>query len=289
MLKACIIRTCLNKHEEKQVRNATETDVKKAQETGKLEENVMYNCYGWQVHGKRVRWLLEAFLKRETESTTVLAETAEGEIVDISLNDLRSISKGPSKQPKSPRRKPVKGTKPETLIPMSEDIELRVGDKVLLSDGTRVRISQVDGHDSTFPYKSDKGWFWYDNDGEAASPWEHNITHVIRPWTPPAPQYDPKDVAFNDLSRTAAREVYPVECKWKCQAQKDFEAGRWVGFSASSESSCPAWAKEENVEVILADGGHGWSTDETCIRVGTDWTWLHTEDECTIVAYRKAR
>ena len=116
------------------MRNATIQDVKEAQRTGVLKEDVMYGGYVQKLHGKRVEWLLDAFLKRSTGvKDVVLAETAQGEIIDVSLHMLEPLSKGGSAfTPRKPRPKPVKGTRPERKIPVAADTEIKVGDVVLL-------------------------------------------------------------------------------------------------------------------------------------------------------------
>lgn len=125
------------------MRNATIQDVEEAQRAGKLKEDVMYAAYGQKVHGKKVRWILDSFLKRETGvSDAVLAETAQGEIIDISLSCLKPLSKGGSAfTPRKPRPKPIKGTRPERKIPVDVGTKINIGDLVLLKHGQRVRIT----------------------------------------------------------------------------------------------------------------------------------------------------
>lgn len=116
------------------MRNATIQDVEEAQRAGVLKEDVMYAAYGKKVHGKGVGWMLAAFIKHSTGvSDAVLAETAQGEITDISLSCLKPLSKGGSAfTPRKPRPKPVKGTRPERKIPVDAGTEIKVGDVVLI-------------------------------------------------------------------------------------------------------------------------------------------------------------
>lgn len=123
------------------MRSATIEDVLKAQETGKLEKNVMYMAYGKLVHGKKIRFVLEAFLKRTLRmNDAILAETADGEIVDVSLREIRPVPKGPAQTPKKEKRRPTKGTKPEKKIPYQYGTELKKGDVVILRSGKRAVV-----------------------------------------------------------------------------------------------------------------------------------------------------
>ena len=124
------------------MRNATIQDVEEAQRAGALKEDVMYAAYGQKVHGKKVRWILDSFLKRETGvSDAVLAETAQGEIIDVSLSCLKPLSKGGSAfTPRKPRPKPVKGTRPERRIPVDAGTEIKVGDVALFYNAVRGEV-----------------------------------------------------------------------------------------------------------------------------------------------------
>ena len=124
------------------MRNATIQDVEEAQRTGALKEDVMYAAYGKKVHGKGVGWMLAAFIKHSTGvSDAVLAETAQGEITDISLSCLKPLSKGGSAfTPRKPRPKPVKGTRPERKIIVEEWTEIKVGDVVLFFNAARGEV-----------------------------------------------------------------------------------------------------------------------------------------------------
>lgn len=123
------------------MRSATIEDVLKAQETGKLEENVMYFAHGDRVHGKYTRPTLESFLNKALGmSGVVLAETDKGEIVEVCLGNLRTIHKGPAQTPKKEKRRPTKGTKPEKNIPYQYGTELKKGDVVILRSGKRAVV-----------------------------------------------------------------------------------------------------------------------------------------------------
>lgn len=124
------------------MRNATIQDVEEAQRTGALKEDVMYAAYGQKVHGKKVHWFLASFLKRETGvSDAVLAETAQGEVIDVSLSCLKPLSKGGSAfTPKKPRPKPLKGTRPERKLIVEEWTEIKVGDVVLFFNAARGEV-----------------------------------------------------------------------------------------------------------------------------------------------------
>jgi hypothetical protein len=270
------------------MRNADKFDVEKAKATGKLEEDVMYswappgfNQKHYLFHGK----VLHASVKRFVDGSWVLGETSGGKLVFIHKENIYPIAlKGPAQTPRKPRRQPKKGTRRETLVPMSEDVKLKVGDKVLLANGAKHKVIEKD--DSSIPYLVDVvnpnvvGGTWYIKSGEAAghpSLWAHiRITHVIRPYQEPAASL----FIDNNLVGTVKDFRFSAQ-EEKCQAQKDFEAGLWVGFVASANSVCPPWAKDVRVEALLEDGSMGCAP-------GREWNWCHFPPG-SIVAYRKAQ
>lgn len=260
------------------MKNATIEDVKKAQETGKLEENVMYLAYNMLVHGKKVRFGLESFLRRETETPdAVIAETAQGELVNIDLRYIQPVPKGSAQQPKKPRRKPVKGTKPEQLIEMNESVKLKVGDKVLLKNGVRTVVLQDDG--TYTPYQIAHQFRWnlpsgVSADAEYSAAYaQYNITHKIIPW-----QEQERYSSNIDPAHSLLKYVEP-----KSPEQEAFEKGYWVAHHAEPDSVCPPWAERVMVETLLADDNYYSYT-----KLGKDWAWNYHAPDDNIVAYRKA-
>lgn len=247
------------------MRNANEQDVARAKATGNLEENVMYNYFGLKVHGKRVVPPLSTFLKSECGSSMNIAETDEGEIMRVDTTFLSGPKqKGPAQQPKKLRRKPRKGTHPETKIPMSADVKLEVGDMVLLENGERVRVTRVDlfsgngGH----PYMAH---YWYDREGKVTfydrpSIYEgENITNKIIPYQEPVKEEKSPD-------------------------QEAFEAGMWVAHTALPTSQVPHFTKDTDVEVMFADG-----TSIVFKYITGNWSNIDLHPSRIIVAYRKAK
>jgi len=254
------------------MKSATTADVKKAQAQGYLEENIMYLFGTRFVHGKRAPQTLNWFLQRHTGlPTALLAETADGEIIDVDLRHICSADKGPSQQPKRSKHKPVKGTRPETLVPMSSDVKLKVGDKVVLSDGSRAKVVEVDLYTEVgVPYRLTGGKRWYRYSGDGFCHLVH-IPHKILPWTPPAPAYKPEDVAFKKAE--------------KCDEELAFDKGYWVPFIATAQTACPEWAKECRVEVLVC----GAETKQDISLYGYHWDWGNHGNTSRIVAYRKAQ
>lgn len=267
------------------MKNATIEDVKKAQETGKLEEHVMYNCLGVKVHGKRVNSFLSRSIYGVREDN-VIAESADGELVMVLVWDISPITKGPSQPPKKPRRKPVKGTKPEALIPMSADIKLKVGDKVVLSNGVRAKIDQVDCSEIPYAIGATKprcvAYSWYTPDGYVHSSRSHNIAYIIRPWQ--EPNKLSKDVIPPGGYKAGTSMVFTADQREKCQAQKDFEAGLWMPFVATDEDVAPSWVCGEQIQVLM-QGSYEVSNGYSA---GEDYCWRKC-NKGTIVAYRKAK
>ena len=177
------------------MRNATIQDVEEAQRAGKLKEDVMYAAYGKKVHGKGVGWMLAAFIKHSTGvSDAVLAETAQGEITDISLSCLKPLSKGGSAfTPRKPRPKPVKGTRPERKIPVDAGIEIKVGDTVLFFCGVRGKIVEK-RPDGAFNIKTRSGVVFYNI--------KESIFYIILP-------YEEKEVTYQIGDRFDNNEYGP--------------------------------------------------------------------------------
>ena len=177
------------------MRNATIQDVEEAQRAGKLKEDVMYAAYGKKVHGKGVGWMLAAFIKHSTGvSDAVLAETAQGEITDISLSCLKPLSKGGSAfTPRKPRPKPVKGTRPERKIPVDAGIEIKVGDTVLFFCGVRGKIVEK-RPDGAFNIKTRSGVVFYNI--------KESIFYIILP-------YEEKEVTYQIGDRFDNNEYEP--------------------------------------------------------------------------------
>ena len=177
------------------MRNATIQDVEEAQRAGKLKEDVMYAAYGKKVHGKGVGWMLAAFIKHSTGvSDAVLAETAQGEITDISLSCLKPLSKGGSAfTPRKPRPKPVKGTRPERKIPVDAGIEIKVGDTVLFLHDVRGKIVEK-RPDGAFNIKTRSGVVFYNI--------KESIFYIILP-------YEEKEVTYQIGDRFDNNEYEP--------------------------------------------------------------------------------
>ena len=157
------------------MRNANQADIVGARKTGILREDVMYGVLGdscLRVHGKRVGNALSGLLLGTNAGDTIV-ETSDGELILIRLHDVRAIPrKGPTRLPKRPRRKPVKGTRPEQRIPYEEYIakygEFKGGEAVLLSTGAREKID---------PFAEKFGDCWIISFGKVVHP--KHITHVI--------------------------------------------------------------------------------------------------------------
>lgn len=239
------------------MKNASLEQIMRANIKQEFDENVVYNAdffegcchYHKKVHVKY------------TANGVLLLEDMLGQIhLPSGAVVANQTPKGPSQQPKKPRRKPVKGTKPETLVPMSADIKLKVGDKIVLSNGVRAKIDQVDCSEIPYAIGATKprcvAYSWYTPDGYVHSSRSHNIAYIVRPWQAPV-----------------AEE--------KCQAQKDFEAGLWVAFLADPKSVCPVWAREEEVQVLL----NNYNNVSAGADLGKYWNWGVSH----VVAYRKAK
>lgn len=246
------------------MKNASVEDVARAKETGKLEENVMYNYFGLKVHGKRVVPPLSAFLKSECGSSMNIAETDEGEIMRVDTAFLSGPKqKGPAKQPKKPRRKPIKGTKPETKIPMSDDVKLEVGDVVLVNNqGKMVRAVVAESNGSGTPYylrckhdiKHDVDEIWFFPSGMSNINYEVFITHKIIPYQGPVKEE-------------------------KSPEQEAFEKGYWV----ANNGFMPDFVRDVRIEVLFSHG-------EVSDRLGHMWYYRGDPSSTHyIVAYRKAK
>jgi len=255
------------------MKSATIEDVKKAQVQGYLEEDVMYLFGTRFVHGKRAPQTLNWFLQRHTGiPTALLAETADGEIIDIDIRHICFADKGPTQQPKKPRRKPTPGSKPETLLPMSSDVKLKVGDKVVLSDGTRTSVKRIDDFEDGVPYLM-HNHLWYKGNGNLLGMDIEYITHKILPWTPPAPAYKPEDVAFNKAV--------------KCAEEFAFDKGYWVPFIATAQTGCPVWAEDVEVNILFNVSNQDVMLGKS---FGKHLRWSSTpQTACDVVAYRKAQ
>ena len=251
------------------MRSATIEDVKKAQESGKLEENVMYrlSCIpevyeGVLVHGKRCVHFLASMLKNQREfygKQIALGETAEGEVQTVDLQHIHPLSTGVAQQPKKPRKKPIRGTKPEKLIPMSADVSLMVGDKVVLADGSRVTVLIVDGTET--PYFVDDGWFrgWFDTCGEYILGGER-ITHKVVPY---------------------AEQIRTPEAV-KSPEQAAFEKGYWVAHQAKPDSRVPPFAVGWRIDYLMR------SMESYRAEYAENLRWNMRNNGADIVAYRKA-
>ena len=143
------------------MKNATIQDVEEAQRTGKLKEDVMYEVFGFKVHGKKVFGYLAQHIqsmlsdKSKPTSPIVLAETSDGMIIPVDLYYIKPLSKGGSAfTPRKPRRKPTKGTSPERKIPVNASTNIRIGDIV---ETRRGKIYTVVGLEGQF-YELSDGW-----------------------------------------------------------------------------------------------------------------------------------
>lgn len=268
------------------MRNASEADVKKAQETGKLETNVMYRWGSPKlgktlVHGSKLGDLVVQVLAEYEEfkdKSVTLCETSDGVVHTCDLAFIHPISKGPAQQPKKPRRKPIKGTKPEQLIPMNESVKLKVGDKVVLKGGIRTTIIEVDGTDT--PYRIEHRAMWNRKDGtNIDANWDsvyscYNITHKIIPW-----QEQERYSSNIDPAHSVLKYVEP-----KSPEQEAFEKGYWVPHNATHSSVCPPWAENVLINTVLGDEEY---IDQEYAVIGSLWKW-DLQGSRTIVAYRKA-
>lgn len=260
------------------MRNASMEDVARAKATGKLEENVMYSWGSpWEkrslVHGKKFDPYLEVALSYNPDFEHKLITICEDAFGIVHTCDLEFIhpveKKGPAQQPKKPRRKPVKGTKPETKIPMSDDVKLEVGDVVLLDNGGRGVVKEADtdacgryansvfidaGKYNHEPEINTRGVWFYDKT------FKSNVGHVF---------ITHKIIPYQD----------PVK-EEKTPEQKAFEKGYWV----SSNGKFPVFTSEVITEVLFSHG----ETSKNA--TGDEWAWGgQADDKYSIVAYRKAK
>lgn len=125
------------------MRNAKIQDVEEAKRTGVLKEDVMYGFnkpYPVKVHGKRISMGLASCLSVVKDN--VVAETADGVTTVVSLSLLYPLSTGPKQEPKKPKRKPVKGTKPFKEVPYDPKL-IKVGVSVRCRDGKVRKVTSV--------------------------------------------------------------------------------------------------------------------------------------------------
>lgn len=244
------------------MKNATIEDVKRAQETGVLEETIMYSAHGWLVHGKKQNELFtlyctEGFQEAKRENRKVIiCEKADGELVTVFLDRLEptAVNEQP-KQPRQPKRKPQKGTKPFTEIPVSENNPL---DFSKLPKGAKVRFRNGK---TTRPYKKEHRTYV---DGLSALFWKKDA-HFME---------DEYSIISVLLPFKEASSLKPSKSK----EQEAFEQGKWVPFVASETSTCPAWVTGKSVEVLCSHGVYGKGRGE--------YMWWNSGS--SIVAYRKA-
>lgn len=204
------------------MKNATMDDVLWAMSTGLLDENIMYKYGSRKVHGKRCSGI-------GITNGNCCGETSDGVVVSVQVNRIEPLSKFPAQHPKRNKRKPIKGTRPEKLIPMSADVKLKVGDRVVLADGARSHVVQVDdsGMDAWIYNIDSHGWF--DAHGEYILGGER-ITHKIVPY---AEQENPS------LDSSPEQEA--------------FEKGYWAAHQAKPDSRVPPFAAGWKVTIILGD------------------------------------
>lgn len=141
------------------MRNASIEDVMKAQETGVLEENVMYTTlFGIKLHGKRAS-LLEEYMSLEKGQT--VAETDVGDLLLLHVSSLR-YNKPQNTTSRKPKTRPKKGTKPERKIVIDEGTELKVGDVVEDADGDRGVITATGKSGCEVSFAKPKHTYWID-------------------------------------------------------------------------------------------------------------------------------
>lgn len=255
------------------MRNATIEDVKKARETGKLEENVMYKHGANLVHGKAFH---DAFRYCcEVYTGMVVAESNEGKLTGVYLKLLEPIRKGLAQQPKKPRRKPVKGTRPERLIPMSAYVNLKVGDKVVYKDGTRDAVSEVDDGSEWCYETVRKGW--YNKTGEHNIGYtEDDIVYKILPWEEQSRFY------FN-VQLVKQVENWQISLQEKSPEQEAFEKGYWVPFIAGAQTCCPSFAVGYKVDYQMGE------LQSHRPQYAENLRWTRWNLGSDIVAFRKAK
>lgn len=137
------------------MKSANFEDVKKAQETAVLEEDVMYqHPLVGKVHGKQWIGGAPGFCNKDWH----VAETTDGRLVMIEISIIKPILKGPSTTPRKPKNRPKKGTKPERKIAIDKGTELKVGDVVEDVEGNRGIIVGSVGAKWKIRYKNLKGF-----------------------------------------------------------------------------------------------------------------------------------
>ena len=236
------------------VRNATTKDVKKAKETGVLEENVMYGSSAGRVHGKRMALSLEVY-----REGSVIAETSDGLLCVVRLDCLSSIPTGPAITHRKPKKQPKKGTRPCTKIPYKfEDVE--VGDTVAYteSDGTIVKYLVNEKTDEQ----------WEAESGGASYLWKpssENKAYILKPYKEPVKDQE-KKVYNTDYYQIGDRfEVfYPslagfLEVLTLCMVSSERAmliakgGNRWVDNTCSVDRD--ARCRKEDVEKLITRNG----------------------------------
>ena len=258
------------------MRNANESDMLSAR-NGVVPFGVVFSSSHGLVHRKPLQ-NPEGIRNDEL----VLMEHVTKNLVYIFHPDnLYAVPRGTAQQPRKPRRKPIKGTRPEKLIPMSEDVKLKVGDKVLLANGVRTTILKNDGSDVPYQVKHESSWN-YPSGENIGTDWDeawyakYNITHKVVPWHEQHHLHiNGKPATLTDDLKSTAQEKSPE--------QEAFENGFWVAHQAKPDSVCPEWAKGVPVEVLLGDASN------KSTQMGGEWAWYSHSPDDDIVAFRKAK
>lgn len=252
------------------MRNATELDAKNAR-AGDVPYGVMFSSANGPVHRKPLA--NTCGLRRDG---LVLMEHATKDLSYIFHPDnLYAIVKGPSQQPKKPRRKPVKGTKPEQFIQMSADVKLKVGDKVLLRNGTRACIEIVDNTQEPY-FIAGHGWYKVNGKIHSQGSISGDITHKIVPWEEQSHLY-----IGGKLAGTVANLKHTPQKK--SPEQEAFEKGYWVAHIATQHSRCHAFAEDHKIDFLMR-----WCMSERA-EYAQNLCWTEIGGGAQIIAYRKAK
>ena len=243
------------------MRNATIEDVKKAQATGVLEENVMYGLTnGVLIHGKSQSKGVVNTVRDCHGNDAVISETSEGELYIVFLRAIKPIETGPATTPKKQRRKPTKGTKPFKEVPFDKSL-IKKGVRVRFRNGQTAKVSEDIGGEVNIG-----GSYlgrWYINGGHPLdSAW--SIISILLPY---------EEQKQTNVQATPSQSDID---------KQNFENGLWVPFVAIEDNSYPKWLRAEQiVEVMLGDGSTGVSS------VSDVYWGREILVDCKIVAFKK--
>ena len=161
------------------MRNASISDVKKAQEQMHLEPDVMYIIYGdYRIHGVNSTEFSRLTLKTHG---LILFEPVNGTNIGVftkeDLSYIRPISpKGSATTPKKPKKEHKKGTRPFHEVPYDAGTKLKADDKVRMTDGSVHTI---------YSLSLNKCWSSLFTDTNRQTLYTENIKSILLPYGGP--------------------------------------------------------------------------------------------------------